>query len=40
MRFFAFLSFLGLLALAQGLTFPKSTLYVEGNGKRLSLIHI
>ncbi|BDB10595.1 DUF192 domain-containing protein [Thermus thermophilus] len=34
MRFFALLGLLGLLALAQGLTFPKSTLYVEGNGKR------
>lgn len=26
--------FLGLLGLALALTFPKSTLYVEGNGKR------
>ncbi len=34
MRLLALLALLGLLALAQGLTFPKSTLYVEQSGKR------
>ncbi|MGC8966911.1 MAG: DUF192 domain-containing protein [Thermus sp.] len=37
MRLLVLLALLGLLALAQGLTFPRSTLYVEGNGKRYPL---